>query len=96
MNAIAKPIRNSADGTIKASLISNASFNLAFFGSILIRYLAIINSRILIKIKSRPYKTWDNSENGLLATKIVRYGINETTNNNRMFNQIILESILST
>ena len=39
---------------------------------IFIRYRAITNNIISIKIKSRPYKDSLNNEFGLLATKIVK------------------------
>lgn len=63
---------------------------------IFIKYLFMKNRIMSIKIKSRPYSDSLNREFGLLATNIVKYGINEITNIKNMFIQITLESIFST
>ena len=38
-------------------------------------------------MKSNPYKACGINELGLLATKVVRYGINEKTNINKIFSR---------
>lgn len=57
---------------------------------------AIQNIMMLIRIKSMPYNPSATKENGLLATNVVRYGISEIVNSNKIFCQIILVSIFST
>lgn len=86
---------NNMDGMTNAFLTSNA-LDKFWLGLRFIRDFAIQNSMMLTRMKSKPYNTSASSENGLLATNVVRYGINEMTRSSSMFCQIIFELILST
>ena len=87
---------NNIEGIIRAFFTANASDKLSLSGLRFIRDFAIQYNMILIRMKSKPYNTSASSENGLPATNVVRYGINEMTRSSSMFCQIIFESILST
>ena len=95
-SAIISPMIKSIDGTSRAFFRANASDRYSCSGLIFIKDFAIQNSMMLIRIKSKPYKPSATKENGLFATNVVRYGINEITSSNNMFCQMIRVLIFST
>jgi hypothetical protein len=94
-NAAIIPTMNNMNGMTNAFLTSNA-LDKFWLGLRFIRDFAIQNSMMLTRMKSKPYNSSASIENGLFATNVVRYGINEIINSISMFCQIIFESILST
>ena len=84
------------EGITIAFLISNTFDRYSLSELISSKDLAIQNNMALIKMKSNPYNTSVSSENGLLATNVVRYGRMEIIRSSNMFCQIILGLIRST
>ena len=95
-NAIIKPIIKIIDGMSSAFFSAKGSDRYSWLGLMSINDFAIQNSMMLIRIKSKPYSTSATNENGLLATNVVRYGINEIISSNNTFCQIIFALIFST
>lgn len=79
-----------------AFLISNTFDRYSLSELISSKDFAIQNSMTLIKIKSKPYNTSASSENGLLATNVVKYGRMEIIRSSNMFCQIIFGLMRST
>ena len=84
------------EGITIAFLISNTFDRYSLSELISSKDLAIQNNMALIKMKSNPYNTSVGSENGLLATNVVRYGRMEIIRSSNMFCQIILGLMRST
>ena len=84
------------EGITIAFLISNTFDRYSLSELISSKDLAIQNNMALIKMKSNPYNTSTSSENGLLATNVVRYGRMEIIRSSNMFCQIILGLMRST
>lgn len=84
------------EGITIAFLISNTFDRYSLSELISSKDLAIQNNMELIKMKSNPYNTSVSSENGLLATNVVRYGRMEIIRSSNMFCQIILGLMRST
>ena len=84
------------EGITIAFLISNTFDRYSLSELISSKDLAIQNNMALIKMKSNPYNTSVSSENGLLATNVVRYGRMEIIRSSNMFCQIILGLMRST
>lgn len=84
------------EGITIAFLISNTFDRYSLSELISSKDLAIQNNMALIKMKSNPYNISASSENGLLATNVVRYGRMEIIRSSNMFCQIILGLMRST